>query len=261
MSVNIAFYNNKGGVSKTISAANVAAGFAQKGYKVLLVDLDPQGNLSQHFGFDDLEGKDSLYDVLYENSTVFSLIKTILPNLHIIPSNSDLYGLDFKLHDNNSHTSIKHAIGFYLGQSYDFIIFDCPAFMSMLSINALVASDYLMIPANADVFSLNGIDILLELIDEVKKKVATRLKIMGVFLTQVDEDSNISRAAQQLLAQHLPELYLKHDIRRDSAIALAPVKGLDIFRFRPYSAGAKDYSRLVEIMLAKLTNKHQLAFA
>lgn len=242
MSITIAFYNNKGGVSKTISAASVGAFLVSKGYKALLIDMDPQANLSQHFGNE--EPDLTLFDVIIEGRNLLDLIKPVYRSLHIIPSDESLYALDYHLHEYNRKEFIlrKHNQD-YLNSIYDFIIIDCPAFFNQLTINALAASDLLMIPANPDCFSLNNITQLMEMVGNVKSELDISFNVGGIFLTNVESDS-IYEAARKILMDHFPEEYLDLKIRNDCNLAKAPMFGVDIFRYDPNSKGAKDYAQL-----------------
>jgi chromosome partitioning protein len=251
MATTISFYNSKGGVSKTISAANVGASLKSLGYKVLLIDLDPQANLSQHFGKE--ESPCSLYEVILEGANVLNSIEPIVDCLDMIPSNDSLYPLDYHLHSINDKEFILRKLKEkHLDLQYDFVIIDCPAFFNLLTINALSTADYNLIPCSADCFSLNGIRQLLEMIGEIKKQLRFPLKQAGLFLTQVESDDPIYLATIRLIKLYYPKLYLGTDIRRDVDLAKAPIYALDIFRYQPNSHGAEDYQKLTLTLLDRL---------
>jgi chromosome partitioning protein len=251
MSITLSFYNNKGGVSKTSSVANVSACLHAKGYKVLMIDFDPQANLSQHFGHED--AKETLFEVFLENANILTRIKTVLPGLHLIPSNDSLYFLDYHLHDlPRGEFMLKKHIHSFLHQNYDFILIDCHSFLNFLTINALAAADYNLIPCSTDCLSINGLWQLNEMLEEVKEEMRLDFQVAGIFLTQAEKESNLYQAASTLLERNFPEYYLHADISRDIHVSCAPIYAIDIFRYQPECAGATDYQLLCDRILERI---------
>lgn len=232
--------NHKGGVGKTTSSINIGAGLALLGKRVLLIDLDPQSNLSQSL---DIQSEDSnIYKVLKGESKIDPI--RVTPGLYCVPSSLDLSGAEVELVGEPGREHIlKESLR---GLSFDFVIIDPPPSLGLLTINALTASDEVIVPVQSQYLATQGLTKLLEVIDKVRKRLNKSLKFTGVFVTQYDNRKVLNRDVLASLKQHLPGKVFNTIIRDNISLAEAPTKGLDIFRYSPDSYGAEDYKRLTK---------------
>ena len=190
----IAFSNQKGGVGKTTSCVNLSAYLAQKGYKCLLVDLDPQGNATSGLGFAKSEVKNSVYNVMIDDMPLTeAVVKTCVENLDILPSNIDLAGAEVELVYIKDREKVLKEVLEDARKSYDFIMIDCPPSLGLLTINALAAADTVIIPIQSEYYALEGLSQLMNTIKLVVKHLNEKLKIEGVVLTMNDNRAIISR--------------------------------------------------------------------
>lgn len=243
------FSNHKGGVGKTCSTCNVGAALARKGHKVLLVDLDPQANLSLSLGVRDADR--SIYQVLMKDSPVKDVIIQVGENLDLIPSTLDLAGAEIELAAEAGREMILKECLDPLEKRYDFILIDCPPTLGLLTTNALTAASEVYIPLQSQYLSLQGITKLTGVIEKIKARLNKDLKIGGVFLTQYDQRKVLNRDIADAIQDHFRSLVFKTRIRDNISLAEAPGKGQDIFRYNPKSNGAKDYEGLCNEFLAK----------
>jgi chromosome partitioning protein len=246
----IAIANNKGGVAKTTSALNLMAYYAKKGYKVLGVDLDPQGNLSDSLGLD-IDGlKFTAYEAL-KNKDIVPYITEVKKNLSVVASNLDLErgNLDF-VSVLGRELLLKKALK-KAEDKFDICIIDTSPSLSTLTLNALAAADTVYIPLRSGYFEMRGSGVLIDVINEVKEDVNTDLKIGGVFLTQYDSRTNMSTEVTTMLESHFGSSLLGSRIRNNIALAEAPALAQDIFAYKPTSNGAKDYKKLAEEILKR----------
>ena len=246
----ICLSNHKGGVGKTCSVCNIGAGFARKGKKVLMIDLDPQANLSLCYGITDPQY--GIYEVLTGNAKALDSIYTILANLDIIPSSLDLAGAEIELSSEAGREVILKEIIDSISDKYDYIFIDCSPSIGLLTTNALTASDEVIIPLQAQYLSLRGIEKLTDIIGKVKKRLNRGLKIGGVFITQFDARKILNRDIASAIDEHFDGTIFKTRIRDNVSLAEAPGQGLDIFRYNPKCNGAVDYEQLCEEIL----NRH-----
>jgi chromosome partitioning protein len=240
MSKIIALSNHKGGVGKTTSTVNIGAGLNRLGYKVLLIDLDPQCNLSQSLGQED--SGENIYTALSGKSKLSPI--TVLPGLDIVTSTLDLSGAEIELTGQPGREYILKELLDPIRKKYDYILIDCPPSLGLLTINSLTASDIVLIPLQAQYLALQGLTKLKEVVEQIRKRLNKKLKVGGVFITQYDSRKILNRDVVDAIKKHFKEEVFKTKIRDAVAIAEAPTEGVDIFRYSPKSNGAEDYLEL-----------------
>ena len=261
MSNIISISNHKGGVGKTTSVINIGAGLSKLGKKVLLIDLDPQANLSQSLGLIDQEP--NIYTYLKGISINYRTpVKPIevIKKLDVIPSTLDLSGAEVELSSEAGREYILRELIEPLRGSYDYILIDSPPSLGLLTINALTASDEVLIPLQAQYLALRGLTKLLEIIEKIKKRLNKELKVGGVFITQYDQRKILNRDVAQTIEAHFKDEVFKTRIRDNIALAEAPAQSLDIFRYQPKSYGAQDYLSLSRELVKRInsnTNNHK----
>lgn len=247
----ISISNQKGGVGKTTTTGAIAAGFRQKGYKVLCVDLDPQSNLSFSSGAE-TEDCPTIYEILKgEAKITFSIQK--VPSFDIISSNILLSGIELEFTQTGREFLLKEALGL-VKDKYDYIFIDTPPALSILTVNAFTASDYIVIPMLADIFSLQGIAQLSETIERVKKYCNPNLKVEGIVLTKFNQRTILSREIKgtaELIAEQLNTSIFKSTIRSSVTIMEAQTNQQDIFRYSPKNAATLDYMDLVNELIER----------
>lgn len=247
----ISISNQKGGVGKTTTTGAVAAGFKQKGFKVLCVDLDPQSNLSFSSGAE-TEDCPTIYEIMKgEAKTSFSIQK--MPSFDIISSNILLSGIELEFTQTGREYLLKEALS-SVNDKYDYIFIDTPPALSILTVNAFTASDYIIIPMLADIFSLQGIAQLSETIDRVKKYCNSSVKVEGIVLTKYNRRTILSREIKgtaELIAEKLNTSIFNSTIRSSVAIMEAQTNQQDIYNYAPKNAAAQDYMDLVEELIER----------
>ena len=252
MSKVIAISNHKGGVGKTTSAINIGAGLCILGKKVLLVDLDPQANLSQSLGIRDQEPNIYTYlKSIANNQRITVKPISIYLNLDVIPSTLDLSGAEVELSGEAGREYILRELLEPLKAHYDYIIIDSPPSLGLLTINAFTASDEVYIPLQAQYLALQGLTKLMEVIEKIKKRLNKELKVGGVFITQYDSRKVLNRDVVGAIQERFKDLVFKTMIRDNIALAEAPAKGLDIYRYSGKSKGAQDYHSLSKEILKR----------
>ena len=240
MSKTITLSNHKGGVGKTTSAINIGAGLVGLGKKVLLIDLDPQANLSQSLGYPDQE--QTIYGALKGEQEVKPI--EVLPGLDLIPSTLDLSGAEIELSSEAGREFILKELLEPLRASYDYIIIDSPPSLGLLTINAFTASNEVLIPLQSQYLALQGLTVLQGVIEKIQKRLNRGLKLGGVFITQYDSRKVLHREVAQSIEAHFTGQLYKTKIRDNIALAEAPAVGQDIFRYSSKSYGAEDYLAL-----------------
>ena len=247
----ISFSNQKGGVGKTTTTGAVAAGFKLKGYKVLCIDLDPQSNLSFSSGAE-TEDCPTIYEILRgEAKPSFSIQK--MPSFDIVSSNILLSGIELEFTQTGREYLLKEALN-SIKDKYDYIFIDTPPALSILTVNAFTASDYIIIPMNADIFSLQGIAQLSETIDRVRKYCNSNLKIEGIVLTKYNKRTVLSKEIKgtaELIAEQLNTSIFNATIRSSVTIMEAQTNQQDIYNYSPKNAAAQDYMELVEELIKR----------
>lgn len=247
----ISFSNQKGGVGKTTTTGAIAAGYKLKGYKVLCVDLDPQSNLSFSSGAE-TEDCPTIYEILKgEAKTSFSIQK--MPSFDIIASNILLSGIELEFTQTGREYLLKEALN-SVKNKYDYIFIDTPPALSILTVNAFTASDYIIIPMLADIFSLQGIAQLSETIDRVRKYCNPNLKVEGIVLTKYNKRTILSREIKgtaELIASQLNTILFNSTIRASVAIMEAQTNQQDIYNYSPKNTATQDYMQLVEELIKR----------
>ncbi|MDF2948246.1 MAG: ParA family protein [Sedimentibacter sp.] len=247
----ISVSNQKGGVGKTTTTGAVAAGFKLKGYRVLCVDLDPQSNLSFSSGAE-TEDCPTIYEILRgEAKTSFSIQK--MTSFDIVSSNILLSGIELEFTQTGREYLLKEALN-TVKDKYDYIFIDTPPALSILTVNAFTASDYIIIPMNADIFSLQGIAQLSETIDRVRKYCNSNLKVEGIVLTKFNKRTVLSREIKgtaELIAEKLNTSIFDSTIRSSVAIMEAQTNQQDIYNYSPKNAASQDYMDLVEELIER----------
>ncbi|OHD10307.1 MAG: sporulation initiation inhibitor Soj, partial [Spirochaetes bacterium GWB1_36_13] len=235
----IAIANQKGGVGKTTTAVNLSAALALEGKKVLIVDLDAQGNTCSGLGVNKENEDKSIYEVLIENLPIEKTIQEIQKNLYLVPVNMNLAGGQVEILDlEDRETRLKKALE-KIKNNYDFMIIDCPPSLDIMTLNALVAADSVMIPLQCEFYALEGLAQLLKTISLVQKRLNPALAIEGVLLTMYDSRTNLSTMVMEEATSYFKEKVYKTIIPRNIKLSEAPSYGQPICTYEPNSIGAK----------------------
>ncbi|AUG55999.1 ParA family protein [Acetivibrio saccincola] len=243
----IAVANQKGGVGKTTTAVNLSSCLAYKGKKVLLVDIDPQGNATSGLGVDKKSTKGSTYDVLInEESMERVLVDTPIENLKLCPSNIDLAGAEVELVSSISRESRLKASLKEIKENYDFVIIDCPPSLGLLTLNALTAADTILVPIQCEYYALEGLSQLMETVKLVQKHLNADLDVEGVVLTMFDARTNLSIQVVDEVKKYFKNKVYRTIIPRNVRLSEAPSYGLPIILYDAKSKGAECYLDLAE---------------
>lgn len=245
MSKIISIFNQKGGVGKTTTNVNVSAALALKGKSVLSIDIDPQGNSTSGLGFDKNNLENSIYDILIEGLNINEVIKTSnIQNLDVLPANIQLAGAEIELSNSiNREKTLRESIKL-LEKKYDFIIMDCPPSLGLLSLNALTASDTVLIPIQCEYYSLEGVGQLIDTIKLVRKNLNPKLEIEGVLLNMFDGRTNLSIQVVEEVKKYFKDKVYKTVIPRTVRLAEAPSFGQPILIYDEKSRGSEAYLKL-----------------
>jgi chromosome partitioning protein len=243
----ISVINQKGGVGKTTTVINLAAGLAKQKKKILVIDLDPQGNATTGLGLSNLENSsDTIYGVLNGTKSITEVIKkTEIKNLDIITSNVDLSGLEVETaRDNERAFILKLKLGAYLNDSeasYDYILIDCPPSLSLLTVMALVSSHSLVVPLQTEFFALEGLTQLIKTIERIKVNLNPELKIRGILLTMYDKRNKLSAQVEKEARDYFKEKVYLTIIPRNVRLSEAPSHGMPVLIYDKTCPGSKSY--------------------
>ena len=248
----IAIANQKGGVGKTTTSINLSACLAEAGKKVLVIDTDPQGNATSGLGIEKSELENTTYDVLINDCPVEEVIlESSALNVDIIPTNINLAGAEVELVNAISRENILKSAIADIRDDYDYIIIDCPPSLGLLTINALTASDGIIIPIQGEYYALEGLSQLVETINIVKKKLNPDIEIIGVVLTMFDMRTQLSKQVREEVEEYFKKKVFKTVIPRNVRLAEAPSHGLAISDYDKSSKGAKAYESLAAEVLKR----------
>ena len=243
--------NQKGGVGKTTTTINLGTAMAACGANVLIIDMDPQGNLSTGMGVEKVKREKGVYNILIDNLSINdAVIKTEIPNLNLIPSNDDLLGIDIELSNESDRVMrLKKALGDL--NSYDYILLDCPPSLSLLTLNALVASTGALVPLQAEFYALEGLSQLLKTIEDIKNSVNHDLMLEGVIITMFDGRNNLSNQVEQDVRSYLGTEVFTTKIPRNIRLSEAPSHGLPALIYDHKCSGSAAYINLAREVLNK----------
>nr|WP_319248781.1 AAA family ATPase [uncultured Celeribacter sp.] len=251
----IAVANQKGGVGKTTTSINLAAALVEKGFRVLVVDLDPQGNASTGLGIDSENRDFTTYDLILGDVDLHEVIQsTDIQGLWISPATVDLSSADIEMVSNEKRSFLLHdalrqrAIDEYV---FDFILIDCPPSLSLLTVNAMVAADSVLVPLQSEFFALEGLSQLMLTVREVRQTANPSLRIEGIVLTMYDQRNNLSRQVELDARENLGDLVFQTVIPRNVRVSEAPSFALPVLQYDPSSKGSQAYLALAEEVAAK----------
>lgn len=250
MGKTVSIFNQKGGVGKTTTCVNFAAGLGLKGKKTLLVDIDPQGNTTSGVGVDKSELEASSYDVLINDTPVKDvIIQTDFKNLSVLPANMNLAGAELELAENeNRFKALKKALAPVV-MEYDYIIIDCPPSLGLLSLNALTASDTLIVPLQCEYYALEGLSQLLGTVRTVKQHYNEHLELEGVIFTMYDNRLKLNQQVFDEVNNYFPNKAYKTKIPRSVKLAEAPSFGEPVLYYEKYSKPSFAYKKFVDEFL------------
>ena len=248
----IAIANQKGKIKKTTTAINLSACLAEKGKKVLSIDMDPQGNMTSGLGVDKDSVEKTVYDLIIGEAQIEEIIcKNVLENLDVLPTNIDLSAAEIELIGiDNKEYIIKNEVD-KVKDNYDFVIIDCPPSLSMLTINAMTTADSVLVPIQCEYYALEGLSQLIHTIELVKERLNSNLEIEGVVFTMYDARTNLSLQVVENVKDNLNQNIYKTIIPRNIRLAEAPSYGMPINQYDPKSSGAESYRLLADEVIER----------
>lgn len=257
--ITIAVANQKGGVGKTTTAINVATALAATGWKVLLIDLDPQGNASTGIGVSAADRQASSYDLLIDQAPLaHCVVPTRIPALDIVPATVDLSGAEVELVsvEDRTHRLRKALAG---DQDHDICLIDCPPSLGLLTLNALTAADTLLVPLQCEFFALEGLSQLLQTVERVQERFNPELGIIGIALTMFDRRNRLTDQVAEDVRSCLRDLVFEAVIPRNVRLSEAPSHGLPALVYDYNCAGSQAYMKLARELIARLPERRKAA--
>ncbi|MBR1862083.1 MAG: ParA family protein [Lachnospiraceae bacterium] len=247
MSKIIAITNQKGGVGKTTTSINLSAAIAETGKKVLVVDMDPQGNTTSGFGVNKNELENTVYELILEECSLQeAIIKNVATNVSLLPANVNLAGAEVDLLDRDDKSFILKKEMDYIADQYDYVIIDCPPSLNMLTINAMTTATSVIVPIQCEYYALEGVSQLIHTINLVRERLNPELDIDGVVFTMYDGRTNLSQQVVENVKENLSHHIYKTMIPRNIRLAEAPSYGQPITVYDAKSAGAEAYRELAK---------------
>lgn len=252
MSKIMAIANQKGGVGKTTTTINLSAALAEKGKRVLIIDMDPQGNTSSGLGVDKDELETTVYQLMIGDNTFEECVqKDVFENLDVLASNVNLAGVEIEMMDMDNRNYVLRDIIEKVESQYDFILIDCPPSLNTLTINAMTTADSVLVPIQCEYYALEGLSQLIYTINLVKERLNPRLTINGVVFTMYDGRTNLSMQVIENVRNNLNQTIYDTIIPRGVRLAEAPSHGLPITQYDSRSTGAKAYMALAEEVIER----------
>jgi chromosome partitioning protein len=257
--IRVAIANQKGGVGKTTTAINIATALAATGWKVLLLDLDPQGNASTGIGIPNTERERSSYDLVIDEASVADCVQpTRIPNLDIVPATVDLSGAEVELVSVEDRTG-RLARALARDLPYDICVIDCPPSLGLLTLNALTAADTLLVPLQCEFFALEGLSQLLLTVERVQQRFNPDLDIVGVVLTMFDRRNRLTDQVADDVRSCLGALVFEATIPRNVRLSEAPSHGLPALIYDHNCAGSRAYMALARELIGRLPEERKAA--
>lgn len=250
----LAVTNQKGGVGKTTTAVSVAAALAELGREVLLIDMDPQSNATVACGLDKRKVPRGVMDVILGKAAPEDVcVYCETARMSLLPANDDLTGSDETLaHDRRRHALLKsHCAGWL--ERFEWVFIDCPPTLNLLTINAMTAADYVLVPIQCEYFALEGVSALLDTIGQLRRTVNPALRVAGFIRTMFDQRSRLTHEVSDNLIAHLKGLVFEAIVPRNVRLAEAPSYGMPIIQYDSHSSGAKAYRQIARELIERLT--------
>jgi len=253
MSIIVSVINQKGGTGKTTTSHNLGYGLSQKGKKVLFIDLDSQGNLTYSCGVNEFEY--TLADVIYEDIEIKEAILPVHKNLDIVPTDITLAHTELHLAKQEDREFILKKALKGISKKYDYIIIDCQTSLSVLTVNALASSEFVIVPLQMTILSIKGLDLIINTVQEVKENLNKKLKILGIIPVMIDKRRKLSGEVKEIIQENFDVRIFKSQVGISVRAAEAPSFGRSVMEYAPSCQVAKDYGKFVSEFLKVSKNK------